>query len=93
MRILQSRSFDIKVKRFSKREKEQIDKQIQKIVDKHSFGPEKKGDLRGICVHEFKLQTTQYLLGYRFVGRSLRLIMIGPHENYYRDSRSHLKRR
>lgn len=63
------------------------------MADNPSIGSEKKGDLRGIYVHKFKLQTTQYLLAYRFVGSDLELIMIGPHENYYRDLKSYLKSR
>ena len=93
MKILQSRSFERKVKKFRKREKKQLDKQIRKIMDNPSIGSEKKGDLRGVYVHKFKIQAVQYLLAYRFVGEDLELIMIGPHENYYRDRRSYLKSR
>ena len=91
MKIIQSRSFERKVKKFAQREKRALDKQIRKIADNPSIGSEKKGDLRGIHVHKFKLQTTQYLLAYRFVGSDLELVMIGPHENYYRDLKSYLK--
>ncbi len=90
MKILQSRSFERKVKKFAKREKKQLDKQIRKIMDNPSIGSEKKGDLRRVYVHKFKIQAVQYLLAYRFVGEDLELIMIGPHENYYRDLRSYL---
>ncbi|HUV78592.1 MAG TPA: type II toxin-antitoxin system RelE/ParE family toxin [Desulfobacterales bacterium] len=93
MKTLQSRSFERKVKNFSKQEKKRLDDQIRKIIDDPSIGSEKKGDLRGVYVHKFKLQTVQYLLSYRFVGENLELIMIGPHENYYRDLKSYLKRR
>nr|WP_287127002.1 hypothetical protein [Desulfobacter sp.] len=31
------------------------------------------------------------MLAYRFVGDDLELIMIGPHENYYRDLKSYIK--
>jgi mRNA interferase RelE/StbE len=93
MKILQSRSFERKVKKFSKQEKKRLDNQIRKIIDDLSIGSEKKGDLRGVYVHKFKLQTVQHLLSYRFVGENLELIMIGPHENYYRDLKSYLKGR
>ena len=93
MKIFQSRSFERKVKKFSKQEKKRLDNQIRKIIDDPSIGSEKRGDLRGVYVHTFKLQTIQYLLSYRFVGENLELIMIGPHENYYRDLKSYLKRR
>jgi mRNA-degrading endonuclease RelE of RelBE toxin-antitoxin system len=93
MKIVQSRSFDNKVKRFSKKQKKVLDKQIQKILANPSVGQEKKGDLRGVFVYKFKIETTQYLLSYRVVAEALELIMIGPHENYYRDLSSYLKRR
>lgn len=93
MKIIQSRSVERKVKKFAQREKRALDKQIRKIADNPSIGSEKKGDLRGIYVHKFKLQTNQYLLAYRFVAGDLELVMIGPHENYYRDLKSYLNSR
>jgi mRNA interferase RelE/StbE len=93
MKILQSRSFERKVKKFSKQEKKALDKQILKIAEDPSVGAEKKGDLRGVYVHKFKIKSTQYILSYRFVGADLELIMIGLHENYYRDLKNYLKAR
>lgn len=131
MKILQSRSFERKVKKFGKQEKKALDKQILKIAENPSVGAEKKGDLRGVYVHKFKIKNTQYLLSYRFIGADLepqkrahspqlaaglasesenskfpygrrfpaascgelQLIMIGPHENYYRDLKNYLKAR
>ncbi len=93
MKIFQSRSFERKVKKFTKQEKKALDKQILKIAENPSVGAEKKGDLRGIYVHKFKIKTTQYLLSYRFVGTDMELIMIGVHENYYRDLKNYLKKR
>lgn len=93
MRIYQSRSFEKKVKKMSKPEKDSLDREIRSITDDPSVGEEKKGDLRGVFVHKFKLKTTQYLLAYRKVGEDLELLMIGPHENYYRDFKQYLKNR
>ena len=93
MKIFQSRSFEQKVKKFNKTEKKTLDNQILKIVENPFIGVEKKGDLRGIYVHKFKLKTIQYLLSYRFSGDDFELIMIGPHENYYRDLTNYLKSR
>ena len=93
MKIYQSRSFEKKVKKMSKSEKDSLDREIKKIAEDPSIGEEKKGDLRGVFVHKFKLKTTQYLLAYRKVGGDLELVMIGPHENYYRDLKQYLKNR
>ncbi len=93
MKILQSRQFGRKVNKFTKQEKKSLDKQILKIADNPAIGSEKKGDLRGVYVHKFKIKNTQYLLSYRFAEENLELVMIGPHENYYRDPKSYLKSR
>ncbi len=92
MKIYQSRSFEKKVKKFNEKEKYQLDNEIKQIVKNPLIGTEKKGDLRGVFVHKFNLQNQLYLLSYRFIKEeSLELIMIGPHENYYRDLKSYLK--
>ena len=93
MKIYQSRSFEKKVKKMSKTEKDPLDQEIRKIADNPKIGEEKKGDLREIFVHKFKLKTAQYLLAYRKIGRDLELVMIGQHENYYRDLKQYLKKR
>ncbi len=91
MKIFQSRSFGRKVKKFSKQEKDILDAEVKNIAKNPTIGTEKKGDLRGVFVYKFKIRTIQYLLAYRFVGEDLELIMIGPHENYYRDLKGYLK--
>ncbi|MBI2918015.1 MAG: type II toxin-antitoxin system RelE/ParE family toxin [Chloroflexi bacterium] len=93
MRVFQSRSLERKVKKMPKQDKEALDQEIRRIIANSSLGEEKTGDLRGVFVHKFRLNTTQYLLAYRKVGEDLELIMIGPHENYYRDLKQYLKGR
>ncbi|MCX5812020.1 MAG: type II toxin-antitoxin system RelE/ParE family toxin [Proteobacteria bacterium] len=98
MRVYQSKSFEEKVKKMFKPEKDLLDREINKIVENPCIGKEKKGDLRGVFVHKFKLETAkhkletaQYLLAYRKIGEDLELVMIGPHENYYLDLKQYLK--
>ncbi len=91
MKILQSRSFERKIKKFTTQEKKALDRQVSKLIENPDLGKEKKGDLRGVFVHKFKIKTIQYLLAYRFRADDIELIMIGPHENYYRDLKSTLK--
>jgi mRNA-degrading endonuclease RelE of RelBE toxin-antitoxin system len=93
MKIYQSRIFENKVKKFSKQEKELLDGEIRKIAENPLIGEEKKGDLRGVYVYKFKIKSLQHLLSYRMIKSDLELIMIGPHENYYRQLKSYLKRR
>ncbi len=93
MKIYQSRIFENKIKKFSKQEKGILDEEIKKIIGNPFVGEEKKGDLRGVYIHKFKVKTIQYLLSYRMIDDELELIMIGPHENYYRNLKSYLKRK
>jgi|GEM_PF-3322969 len=46
----------------------------------------------GKNIHKFKIKNIKYLLSYRMINDGLELIMIGPHENYYRDLKSYLKK-
>ena len=93
MKIYQSNLFRKKVKKFSKKEKEVLDTEVRNIVQNPSIGEEKKEDLNGISVHKFKVKTLQYLLAYRIIDNSLELIMIAPHENYYKTLKSYLRKR
>ncbi|MCK4827747.1 type II toxin-antitoxin system RelE/ParE family toxin, partial [bacterium] len=68
------------------------DRQIHVILNNPEIGQEKRGELRGVFVHKFKIHATQYLLAYRIKENEiLELIMIGPHENYYRDLAKYTK--
>ena len=93
MRVQQSRSFAKKTKRFTKKQKTILDKQVKRILDNPDIGQEKKGDLRGVYVHKLKIESIQYLLSYRFEKDNLELVMLGPHENYYRNLKTYLKSR
>lgn len=93
MKIYQSRTFENKVKKLSKTEKDVLDSEIRKIAANPLIGEEKKGDLRGVHVYKFKIKSIQYLLSYRMMKTDLELIMIGPHENYYRDLKAYLRTR
>jgi mRNA interferase RelE/StbE len=93
MRVFQSGSFARSVKKLDKQQKKDLDSAIRKIMQNPVIGAQKKGDLRGVFVHKFKIRTTPYLLSYRIAGDDLELIMVGPHENYYRDMKSYWKDR
>jgi hypothetical protein len=70
-----------------------LDEQIKLILENPNIGDEKKGDLSEVYVHKFKIKTIQYLLAYRYNEEKLELVMIGPHQNYYRDLKKDLKKR
>ncbi len=51
---------------------------VNEMVSFPWLGVEKKGDLRGVLIHKFILQKSDYLLAYRVIaGQSIELIMIG----------------
>lgn len=81
------------VKKLHPTEKREVDAAIKALITNPFIGTEKKGDLKGVFVYKFKLIETEYLLSYRLVGEDLELITLGPHENYYRDLKSYLKKR
>ena len=91
MKVIQSRVFTQKIKKLHKQDKLALENQIRKIIENPSIGDEKKGDLKGVFVYKFKLGSTQYLLAYRYSDEVLELVMIGPHENYYRGLKSYVK--
>jgi len=93
LKVIQSPSFAKRIKKFKKSQKGQLDHQIRLIIDNPQNGEEKKGDLKGVFIQKFKIGNLQYLLSNRFKKDLLELIMIGPHENYYRDLKSYLKHR
>jgi mRNA interferase RelE/StbE len=68
--------------------KEQIsvlDQEIKKIADNPEIGQEKRGDLKGVRVHKFYISKQLFLLAYELEADILNLIMIGSHENYYKN--------
>lgn len=91
--IIQSGVFRKRVRKLHQREKLILDDQIRTILNDPSVGQEKSGDLKGVFVHKLKIDSTQYLLAYRVTKDNLELIMIGPHENYYRDLSGFVKSR
>lgn len=93
MKIYQSGSFARKVKKLTKTEKNELDSVVKEIALHPDIGLEKKGDLKSIFIHKFKMQKTEYLLAYRVIDRqTLVLIMIGSHENYYSDLKNYIRK-
>ena len=92
MKVIQTRLFARKVKKLSTQEKTVLDNEIRRIIADPSIGQEKRGTLKGVFIHKFKIHAIQFLLAYRFCDlQILKLIMPSPHENYYRDLDNYLK--
>jgi mRNA interferase RelE/StbE len=91
MKIIQSRIFERKVKKLSRLQKAQLDEAIRSILNNPSIGEQKKGDLKMVLVYKFQIDSRLFLLAYSISDEILELIMLGPHENYYRDLKKYLK--
>jgi mRNA interferase RelE/StbE len=87
MIIKQTGIFKRRVKKMHKIEKKALDEAVEEIINDPAIGEIKTGDLAGIQVHKYKLNTQQYLIAYKTVDNELLLTFIehGTHENFYRD--------
>lgn len=65
------------------------DAAVATVAENPDVGERKKGDLDQLWVHKFRSQGQLYLLGYtrEVTVRLIYLEALGPHENFYRDSK------
>lgn len=86
MRILVTPTFERTVKKLHKQQKAALDEAVRTIVGQPEAGESKVGDLAGVKVYKFRMGNLLCLLAYRVLDENtLKLLMIGPHENFYRD--------
>lgn len=78
-------------KKLHDRQKETVKKEIKLLMEDPTIGEEKKQDLRGVYVHKFNMDNQLYLLAYTFDPITLKLILLGVHENFYRSLKNFLK--
>lgn len=85
--IVQSHSFKKAVKKLHKNQKSDLDDAIRAIVDDPDLGTQKVGDLSSVRVYKFKMVKQLTLLAYQIDDGELvlTLLMVGAHENFYRD--------
>jgi mRNA interferase RelE/StbE len=93
MKVLQSRCFERKAKKLSSAQKLQLDEAIRSILRDPQCGEQKKGELKDVYVLKFQIDNVLFLLAYSFDTERLELIMLGPHDNYYRELKNYLKKR
>jgi len=72
-------------KKLYKNQQEEVKKEIKKIVNDPEIGEEKKGDLNRVFVHKFKMDKQLTLLAYQFDPETRILLMLGSHQNFYRN--------
>jgi mRNA-degrading endonuclease RelE of RelBE toxin-antitoxin system len=86
MKFTQAPSFIRTVKKLHPNQKKALDKAVRVLAERPSLGEAKVGDLAGIYIYKFKIENLEWLLAYRIQSKSyLTLLVVGPHENFYRD--------
>ena len=86
MRILVTPTFQRTVKKLHPQQKTVLDEVVRTIASQPEVGEIKVGDLAGVQVFKFRIGDLQCLLAYRLLDENtLKLLMVGPHENFYRD--------
>ena len=87
MKVRKTRAFAQQEKKLKKNQKLALDEAVQEIENNPGIGIEKKGDLRNVRLHKFKMvgQLTLIACDYNEETVTLTLLMLGPHENFYRD--------
>ena len=86
MRVLVTPTFERAVKKLHKQQKAALDEAVRTIVGQPETGETKVGDLAGVQVYKFRMGNLLCLLAYRVLDENtLKLLMVGPHENFYRD--------
>ncbi|CAN2209262.1 RelE_StbE, addiction module toxin, RelE/StbE family [Candidatus Nanopelagicaceae bacterium] len=86
MKVILSPSFKRTVKQLHSNQKRALDDAIQSIQSDPLIGSPKKGDLSGVYVLKFKISKLDWLLAYQILEEEIILLLVvGPHENFYRD--------
>lgn len=86
MRVLVTPTFERAVKKLHKQQKAALDEAVRTIVGQPETGETKVGDLAGVQVYKFRMDNLLCLLAYRVLDeKALKLLMVGPHEYFYRD--------
>ena len=83
--VLQMPAFKRVYKKLGANQQAIVDEAVRRIVADPGIGEEKKGDLAGVHVYKFPLNRQQMLLAYEWDPKTRVLLLLGSHENFYRD--------
>ena len=85
IRVIQASSFMRAYKRLHNNQKDAVDTAVAVIVSQPEAGQANKGDLAGVLVYEFDCVNQVYLLAYEYNPQTRVLLLVGAHENFYRN--------
>ncbi len=83
--VLQTNAFLRAYKKLHNNQKGAVDTAVADIGLDPVIGEQKKGDLAGLYVHKFKCVGRLFLLAYEFDPTTRTLLLVGTHENFYRN--------
>ena len=83
--LLQANGFRRAYKRLHPNQKADVDDAIAAIVADPGLGEAKKGDLAGVFVYKFPCAEKLFLLAYEYDPATRLLLLVGTHENFYRE--------
>ena len=83
--VNQSSVFARAYKKLHLQQKQDVDAAVEVIVSNPLVGVAKRGDLAGVYVYKFKSQSQLVLLAYTFDPQTRHLLLLGSHENLYRE--------
>ena len=85
MKALFTQSFNRSTKKLHPKEKKLLDEAIRELLLNPTLGEEKKGDLAGIYLYKYKIQSRLWLLAYSIEPEQFIILrLVGAHENFYR---------
>ena len=85
VQVMQSAAFSRAYKKLHKNQKADVDVAVDVIVKSPDLGEPKRGDLAGVYVYKFKSQNQLMLLAYEYDPKTRMLLLLGSHENFYRN--------
>jgi len=87
VQVLQSVAFARAYKKLHKNQKVDVDTAVEVIVKSPEVGELKRGDPAGVYVYKFTSQNQLMLLAYEYDTHTRMLLLLGSHENFYRDQK------
>ncbi|MCK9380077.1 MAG: type II toxin-antitoxin system RelE/ParE family toxin [Sulfuritalea sp.] len=83
--VFQGSGFHRAYKRLHPNQKADVDDAVAAIVADPTQGEAKRGDLAGIFVYKFQCVGKLFLLAYEYDPATRLLLLVGTHENFYRE--------
>jgi len=83
--IQQTNAFLRAYKKLHNNQKDAVDLAVADIIGNPGIGEAKKGDLSGVYIHKFDRVKQLFLLAYEYDSTTRVLLLVGTHENFYRN--------